>query len=724
MKFSYNWLKEYVLNLPEPEKLAELLTLHSFEVGELKKVKEDFALDIDVLPNRAHDCLSHIGIARECGALINSRFRLLKSKLNENKKLKTKALLEVEVKDKKLCPRYTARIVQGVKVGPSPKWLKERLKTCGYNPINNVVDATNYVMLESGQSLHAFDFDKIKSLNPKSEILNPKQISNFKSQIKKIIVRRAKRGEKIITLDGGRYVLDESVLIIADINDPLAIAGIKGGKKAEIDAETKNIILESANFNPLNIRRSSGKLSLQTDSSFRFERQIDPNLTSEAIDRVAALIQKMAGGDILSEIIDVYPQKARPVGRALNALSARSFGVLPKRIRLDLNYVQSLLGLKIPEKEIRKILERINLQIIKVQPPYFLVEVPTFRQDITLAEDLIEEIARIYGYQRIPGVLPQASLIPPKRNYEIFWEDFSKNILKEAGFSEIYNYSFIGEKEADVFGYNPVDLIELENPMSLTQSFLRPSLICNLLKNVKENLKHFDEIKIFELGRVFRKIKEQKKIIEKRMLTGVIAGKRPMFSTEAFYEAKGVVDLLLSGLGITEVWYDEYQPTPEDSKALFWHKSRCAELKIGHGKEIGFLGELNNAVLEALGIKIPAVAFEIDFEKLQQLATEEQEYRPISRHPAVVRDLAILVPFRVRLEEVLNKIEIAGGKLLRDTDIFDIYEGEELPQGRKNLAFHLIFQAEDRTLSPKEINELLEKIIKTLEEEPEWEVRK
>ena len=704
MLFSYNWLQSFFKKkLPKPEKLAEILALHSFEVEEVKRVRKDWALDIDVLPNRAPDCFSHLGITREISAILNYKLGIGEWKLTEDKNLKAKDFVSVEVKPRQACPRYTARVITDVKVGPSPKWIRDRLEVCGLRPINNVVDIANYVMLETGQPLHAFDGEKLEG--------------------QKIIIRFAKEREKIVTLDEEKYDLDEDILVIADEKSPVAIAGIKGGKLPEIDNKTKIVVLESANFNPKVIRKGSKTIDLKTDASWRFEHGIDPNLTEIGINRAAFLIQKIAKGNVAKGLIDFYPKK-----------------VLPKRVKLDLDYVKSLLGREIPKKEIINILKRLDFKITGVRPLQIEVEVPTFRLDISIPEDLIEEIGRIYGYQRIKATFPTVSLIPPKRNLDIFWENVIKNILKEAGLTEVYNYSFVSPEQFSIFNsqfskvvdelrsssrFANARVIEVENPISEEQKYLRPSLIPNLLKNVQKNQKNFREIRIFELGKIF-----QAPRTEKRMLTGLITG-------DAFYQMKGVIDSLLQKIGISNIWYDEFEATPEDSnppatlpskgrapsKISIWHPKICAEIKVNH-EEIGFLGEISQKILGDLEIEGKLVVFDIDFEKLQRLSSEETIYQPISRYPAAVRDIAVLVPPEVRVEEVLNKIETAAGILVRDVDLFDIYEGEELPEGKKNLAFHIIYQAKDRTLSSKEIDEIQDKIIKALEEELEWEVRK
>jgi phenylalanyl-tRNA synthetase beta chain len=682
MKISYAWLQGYIKGkLPRPEKLAELLTMHSFEVEEVKKTGKDFVLDVDVLPNRACDCLSHLGIARECTVLTALNFQPPIFKLKEDKNLKAKDFVSIEVKNKIACPRYTARVIADVKVGPSPKWLRDRLRVCGLNSINNIVDITNYVMLETGQPLHVFDGEKLTG--------------------KKIIVRFSREREKIVTLDEEKYDLSENVLVIADAEKPVAIAGIKGGKIPEINKKTKIIVIESANFNPRTIRLASKKINLKTDASWRFENSIDPNLTEFAVDRTASLIKKIAGGKVAQGLIDLYPKK-----------------LLPKKIKLDLEYLESLLGIKIPVREIKDSLKKLGFQISGVQPRKITVKVPTRRLDVSIPEDLIEEIGRIYSYQKIPSTFPVASLIPPKRNLEIFWEDNIKNILKESGFTEVYNYSFVSDKDAKIFGWHPQALIEIENPISIEQKYLRPSLAPNLLKNVQRNQKSFKEIRIFELGKVFINGQQakNKKQLEKRMLTCVISG-------EAFYQLKGVTDLLLRKLGISNIWYDSWQPSPEQTKITIWHPKKCAEIKVDH-QTIGFLGEIRPKILEDYKIENKVVIFDIDFEKLRKLCSEEHEYQPISPYPAAVRDIAVLVPEGVKVVEVLNKINAAGGKIIRDVDLFDIYEGEEISRGKKNLAFHIIYQAEDRTLSSKEIDNIQQRITKALEAEPEWQVRK
>ena len=649
MKISYNWLQDLIKEkLPQPAKLADLLTMHSFETELVKRVGKDYLLDIDVLPNRAHDCLSYWGIAREVAALLKYSFKPIEyAKKIKSMSQPIKDFLKVEVKDKNLCPRYTARALINIKVGLSPQWLQERLKVCGLRPISNVVDIANYVMLETGQPLHAFDADKVKT----------------------IIVRRAKKGEKITTLDNEKYDLDENVLVIADEKNPVCLAGIKGGQGPGIDGQTKKIILEAANFSPQIIRQGSKQLKLETDASWRFEHQIDPNLTQEAIDMAAYLIQEIADGQVLKGIVDVYPNKVRP-----------------KKVKLDIERVKSLLGIKISEKEIKDILTRLEFEI----RPNFQVVIPTRRIDVSIPEDLIEEIGRIYGFEKIPSQLPRATLIPSARNEDLVYQNKVRDILVNLGFSEVYNYSFVNNKEE----------VEVLNPVSQEQKYLRSNLTSNLLKNIESNKKYFKEVKLFEIGKVFAKKKS--KIIEKKRL-GLI-----LFPAD-FYRLKGVIETLLNKLRITDVWYDEASGENIRAKVRVGPARNASRSEAGENDLLGWLGDN---------------IFELDFEKIVKLATEERIYLPPSKYPAMVRDIALLVDRGTKVVEVLNLINAAGGSLVRDVDLFDMYEGEEIPDNKKNLAFHIIYQADNHTLTDKEINAWQEKIIKALEEKKGWEIRK
>ena len=709
MKYSYSWLNEYLDNkLPAPEKTAADLTGRAFEVEEIKKVGQDFVFDIKILPNRAADCLSHLGIARELAAIYNLKFEEPANKLTEELALKIEDFLSVDVKDKKLCPRYSARMLTEIKVGESPDWLKEKLIVCGLRPINNIVDATNFVMLEYGQPLHAFDYDK----------LNPNDANK-----KTIIVRQAKRGEKIITLDEGRAerVLDENVLVIADTKNPVAIAGIKGGKGPEIGATTKRIVLEAANFEPINIRRSSKSLNLRTDASVRFENSPDMNLTLLALDRATALIYEIANGKIMAGVIDVKEKENEPwpVGVAHQ-------------------YIESLLGLKISLTEVMKIFQRLGLkpeQREKNGQIFYEILTPTRRPDLLTSEDLIEEVGRLYGYENIKAEMPSGTLIPAIKGEEMVYADGIKDIFVGLGYAEVYNYSFISESDKNLYGFK--NLAELDNPLSSEQKYLRPSLAPGFIRNLAENYKYFltghnpigkqGAMRLFELGHIFsqnKELREEKRIGGLIFIKDAKGGGRDnvLLSSKdknlVFYETKGAVEVLFSKMGVAGVWEDDYlvEGLPDE-----WRKiltvGRSAQIKVDD-KLLGWAGEINSALLEDLAVEGQAAIFEIDFDKMIKLINEERIYQPPSKFPAVIRDLAILVESETKVEAILNIIETAGGELLTDTDLFDIYSSDE----GKSLAFHLIFQSNERNLTAEEINELIKKIIKELKDES-WEVR-
>lgn len=678
MIFNYNWLGEYLKgSLPDPDKFSEELALHVFEVEEVKKKKEGLVLDIDITSNRVADSSSHLGLARECSAIFNLPLKLPETaELKESKRTEVK----VGVKDKDLCPRYMAAELDGIEVRPSPDWMREKLLSCGLKPINNVVDTANYVMLETGQPLHAFDLEKLAG--------------------KKIVIRRAEKGESLVTLDGGRVKLSSSHLVIADGEKPVAVAGIKGGEATGVSEETKKVVVEAANFDPVSIRKTSQDLKLRTDASYRFEHGLDPNLAEQGLKRMVKILEEVASAELVGAV-DFYPEPVRP----------KILTFHPKR-------AVSLLGVEIPKKNMISIFESLGLKVIQNTGEKIKVEVPTRRVDIEREEDLVEEVGRIYGYENIEARIPTSVLVPPTKNLNVFWEEKTKDVLKEAGFSEVYNYSFIGKKEARVFDFKKEDLVLLANPLSKNYLYLCPSLLCNLVGNVAFNLKHFDRLQLFEVAKVFKK--EKGSVKETRRLAGVLFEKEG--ENELFFRGKGALDSLFCEMGITDDWYDSFEPTSEQTSGKVWTEGRSAEIKV-RDQELGFLGFLHPMVLKKMGVKGRVVGFTLDFERLQKFASGEVEYEPVSPFPKATRDLAVLVPGGVKVVEVLNVINRAGGEVVRDVDLFDIYSGEELPRGKKNLAFHIVYQAENRTLESGEINKIHQEIVDSLEEEG-WEVRK
>ncbi|MDD5750304.1 MAG: phenylalanine--tRNA ligase subunit beta [Candidatus Pacebacteria bacterium] len=649
MKYSYNWLKDYISGtIPDPKKLAEALMGRSFEIDSLEKKTGDWVLDIKVLSNRAADCLSHMGIAREIAVILQRKMKLPPAPGLPKSANKRAREIKVKIESLRDCPRYTALVIKGVKAGPSPRWLKSRLEVCGLQSINNIVDITNYVMLETGQPLHAFDADKLGT---------------------DIIVRRARKGELIRTLDKEKtnIVLDENVLVIADSGKPVAIAGIKGGAETGIDESTKNIIVEAANFNPVLIRRASQKIKIRTDASWRFENGLDLHLIDLAQARAAYLIKRIATGGAES-FIDV--SSALPE---------------PRRIRLGFSYLDGLLGAKISSVLAVKILKSLGCRIIESSKRGVLVQAPSQRLDLKTSEDLIEEIGRVWGYEKLPKTFPEVILTVPQINKNWIIENKAKDALASLGFSEAYNYTFIGEKDKEIFSYRDSDLLEIANPVSELNKFLRPSLAPCLLKNTKENLKNSSEIKMFEIGKVFVNRKE-------RLHLGIIAAGKKRTS-DLFFEVKGTLEATMNELGVNDFSF------------------------------VGALSPVNTALLERLGIKANVILGEIDFQDILTSANERKKYQPVSAYPASLRDVAVLTPETAKAIEVLEVIKDAGGKLLVEAELFDIYSGPGLPQGKKNLAFHLVYQSSEKTLSAEEVNNVHRKIFEAIEGAG-WEVRK
>ncbi len=681
MKISYNCLKEYIDLKEKPQKIADILTMHSYEVESVEKIGKDYILDIDILPNRSSDSLSHIGVARELASLLNKKIKFKYPKIKEDKKTDIKDYLSVDIKEKSICKRYTARVILDVRVKDSPRWLKERLEALGQNTINNIVDATNYAMFLLGQPIHAFDLDKIKN--------------------GKIIIKKAKDGESIETLGGDKYSLDSSVLTINSKEAILAIAGIKGGVKAELDKNTKNIILESAYFDPVQIRKASKKINLRTESSLRFENEISPFLCKNALDFVSDLILKLASGKVVCGVIDSLNLKYRPI-----------------KIPFKISELKSILGVDIKDKEVLSLLKKLNFTLKKAKKQgVFIAEVPSERLDIKIKEDLAEELARIYGYENIKSKPITDKLWPAKRNDDYFYSEKARDLLLGLGLSDAYNYSFVGKKELNLWDENYV-AIKLLNPLSEDKKYLRPSLLLHLLNNVFENLKYQKSIRLFELGKVFN-FTEKSEPGESKKLAGIISCKKQDNGIKEFYELKGILESFLLSFGFDDFSFLDIK---DKKRAKFWHKGRSAEVFLD-GKKIGLIGEISHFILEKVNIKSRVAAFELDFDFIVAHADEDLRYKAISKFPSSSRDLAVLVDIDTRVDEVQAIIENSAGPLLVDVDLFDIYEGEDFEEGlKKSFAFHLIFQSNNKTLSDEELDEKIKKILLAIAKNG-WEIR-
>jgi len=692
-----NWLKEYVDFDLGTSELADKLTMVGLEVEEVKDVAGEAVLLLKVTSNRG-DCLSMIGVAREVAAILGSKLKIEDLKVKESKE-ETSSLAEVEIASPHLCPRYSARIIKGVKVAPSPLWLQKRLKAAGVRPINNLVDATNYVMWEQGQPLHAFDY----------ELLG----------MKKIIVRKAKEGERMVTLDGEARELSEDVLVIAEPLRAVAIAGVMGGLNTEVSEKTKVVLLESAHFNPVSVRMSARKLSLSTEASFRFERGVDPQGTVLALNRVAKIIKEIAGGEITKGVIDCYPKT-----------------ILPKVISFRPQRANKILGTNLSSLEMEEILSRLELKVDKEEKS-LKVTVPTFRPDLTEEIDLVEEIARIYGYDQIKTTLPRTEVTPGRQSSLLSLEDKAREVLSSAGLRETITFSLTNPSVFDKILFSEDDprrqAISLKNPLTKDYTILRTTLLPSLLGVVKMNASHkVGQVFIYELGRVYLNYQKDSLPQEVRVLAGAISAEVSPRSTvpipqptvlagtisaetsegnsggdlDSFLCLKGIVGLLFKEMGILNYEMDKTSHPTFSSK-------RVAKIKI-NGEEVGILGEVSPQVRENFGIDGSVFIFEVNFDKLSTYANLERHYISLPKYPAVRRDIAILVKEEVSSEQIVNIIKKAGGNLLERVDFFDLYRGEQIPEGFKSLAYTLTYRDKEKTLTDEEVKKCQDKVIEEL----------
>jgi len=678
MKFSYNWLKDLLKFKETPEKLADVLTMYFAETT-VKYHGKRPVLDVELLSNQVAEASGHLGLAREIGAILGKKFIYPKINLKE-KNILAKDFLNVQIKDQN-CNYYLVRLLQGVKVKASPKWLKNTLADCGVRSINNIVDIANYVMLETGQPLHVFDFDKT---GDKSVVVNKK--------IKKeIIIRQAKKNEKITTLEDEIYDLDETIMVIADNKNPLALAGIKGGKIAGISKNTTNIVLESANFNGVNIRLTSQKLGLRTDASWRFEHNIPMELADYAIDRLAQLIQELAEGDILK-----------------GKIGQRIFKEEKILIPIKWENWKKFLGWPIKRKEIIHYLSLLGF-FTQERKDYFLISPPPFRNDIKIKEDVMGEVARLYGIDKIDSIIPQEILTLPLQNEFFEFRKQVKDWLKGYNLEEVYNYSFISEKDKDILPNKwQQKLIEIQNPTSALTKYLRPTLLINFLKNINYNFSFVDKIRFFEIGKAY--IKDNKNLQEYFVFSGVLAQKEKCDDSSIFYQAKGIIEDLFNRFGIDKDNYSfkslegtEYYLLLEQGAVIYKNKDL-----------IGVIGNPKKDILKKYDCEGKSVFWEIKLLPLLEIVKEEREFQPLPKYPAIIRDISFIIAQNILVDKILSIIQKASPINLEDVDLFDIYVGKNLSSGTKSLSFHLTFRANDHTLKNEKVDKEMEKIYKVL----------
>lgn len=634
MRFSFSLIKKIVPGKYSKEELINKLNLHSFETVD---VGGDI-LEISVTPNRFSDASSHIGIAREAAIVLGMNF---KDPVDAPLKFshKDQGVFRANIKNSRLCGRYQMAYADNIKIGPSPAWLKEALESCGLRSINNVVDIMNFVMLEVGQPLHAFDADKVKG---------------------GLIVRNAKKGESIETIDNQKFNLDEDVLVISDTDKVLAIAGIKGGKTSEVSNSTKRLLVESASFESSNVYTTSRRLGLRTDASVRFSHPLSLELAARGMKRALMLLQELAGAQVHMPT-DVYPKK-------------QGKEILP----LDIKKINSLIGVEFKQAEVSALLQKLGFSVKGKK-----VEISPLRNDVQNIEDLAEEIVRFKGLEHLPSKAPNIALGVAAEQDIVVLKDQVRNFLASAGYSEVYNYSLVAESDCNrspaIIRDRKASVARLENPMSAQLAVLRDSLASGLVRNLKDNKRFFDQVRVFEIGNVFQD--NSGKIVEKTVLGVALAAK------DGVLEIKGVAEMILARLGATD-----YSLIPIDNADGYMKPVEALRIEMG-GVPVGYLGSLS---------MMSGALLEIDLGVLVREATEEKEFAPLAKYPAITRDMSILVDQSVRVGDVLSVIQQASIKLVEDVDLIDWYQDEKLGDNKKSLTFRIVFRAEDRTLTDLE----------------------
>lgn len=633
----------------------------------------DFILELDLTPNRG-DCLSVIGVAREVAALLGRPFRLPEPSFPEiGESIDGK--VRVDINDPDLCRRYVARLIRNVRIGRSPLWMQARLRAAGMRPINNLVDVTNYVMLEMGQPLHAFDYDKLVDRH--------------------IIVRRAADGEKMLSLDNVLRELNQDMLVITDPSGPVAVAGVMGGLSTEVTNDSTSILLESAYFHPVSIRRTSKALGLRSEASLRYEKGIDLGGCLRAVNRAAQLIYDMDAGEVATGVVENY----------IAPISEKTIILRPERA----TYV---LGLDIPKEKAADILSRLQFKVQDAGAD-LLVTVPTYRVDVSIEEDLIEEVARIYGYHQVPATLPSGLSSHGVKTEEQLFKTKVAEFLTSAGFYEVITYSFTNPRVFDLMNL-PADspfrnTVKIQNPLSEEHSVMRTIMLPGLLEALSKNYNRRNQDgAIFELGTVFLpgesgRSHEERSVLAAAAMGAASGGWMGQPKPFDFYYLKGALESMFKALGTEEVKY-----SPESQNPCF-HPGRTAAMTVS-GSKIGVIGELHPTVLEKYELPERIVAFEIDFAKLFAASGRPTVYRPLPKFPGVDRDLAIVLKKENKAGDILETIRETGGDLLNAVSLFDVYHGEQVPAGYQSMAFALKFQAADRTLTDAEVSEITDAI--------------
>ena len=677
MKFSYTLLKKLVPEIKNAKALEQHLSLYAFEVDSV----EGKTFDIKLPANRYGDAASHWGVAQEIAATMGVRFseqRAIATLLAKQVATTGKQLLKVSVEDADLCPRYIGAYCEHVTVGESPKWIKDVLIECGMRPINNVVDIMNYVMLETGQPLHAFDYDKLNG--------------------GLLTVRRAKNGEQITTLDDQHVSLTTDMLVIADAKHPLAIAGIKGGKLAEVDKHTKRIVIEVANFDAVSIYKTSRATGILTDASTRFSRTLSPELATLGAIRAKMLLQEIMGMTQKS-VVDIYPKKQAK-----------------RMVKFELAKCNAFLGTQFDAATVRTYLTLLGFTIAPVNAKtpvstgVFLVTVPPLRTDIEHPHDLYEEVIRLYGFGNLRASAPHIRMVPSGFEDEIVLKDKIRKVLVSLGMDEVYNHSFVsgqfGVQDADI----RAELVELENPISKEYVFMRPTLAAGLHGNVESNSRYFDAVAAFEIGRVFAKY--HKDIKENNMLGIVLAGK----GAEQFFALKGLLRELFDRIGLHDVAFIEDKDREPRFAGAYVSEHELLHIE-SNGAHVGYMAKMKNMPAKWQGSIV-----ELDIALLTKLVVAEHEYAPLSKYPSIVRDISIVVGIDARVGDIMQDIQRVDTNLIEDVDLIDEYENEKLDR-KRSLTFRIVFQSAERTLTDAEVSKDMKRIVAVLRKTFSAEVR-
>ncbi len=635
---------------------VELLGLH------------DVVFEYEITSNRV-DCYSVLGIAREAAATFHKEFVPPVIKVTGNQE-RVEDYISVEVVDKDLCPRYCARVVKNIKIEPSPEWMQRRLAACGIRPINNIVDITNYVMEEYGQPMHAFDLDTVSG--------------------KKIIVKRAANGETFQTLDGQIRNLDENILMICDAEKAVGIAGIMGGENSKITDDVKTMLFEAACFDGTNIRLSAKRLGLRTDASGKFEKGLDPNNAEDAINRACQLIEELGAGEVVGGIVDVYHAKKEE-----------------KRIPFCPDKINQLLGTQIKEEEMLEIFKKLELEYEESTKE---IVIPSFRQDLECGADIAEEVARFFGYDNIPTTLPTGEATTGKLSYKLRIEQTARNIAEFCGFSEGMTYSFESPKVFDKL-LLPKDsplrnTVVISNPLGEDFSIMRTTTLNGMLTSLAANYNRRNKaVRLYELGNIYiPKALPLTEIPDERMQFTL-----GMYGDGDFFSMKGVIEEFLEKTGLSEKIHYEVK-----TEKPFLHPGRQADI-IYQNKVIGYLGEVHPQVQENYDIGERVIVAVLDMPEIEPFTTYERKYTGVAKYPAVTRDISMVMPKSISVGKVEEVIEKKGGKILESYQLFDIYEGSQIMEGYKSVAYSIVFRAKDKTLEDKEVTEAMNRILKALQ---------